>query len=146
MNPQTLLAGLPWAGEDLLLSGGAVLLVGIALVHFWKEVLVGVVAVWLIAHYFGGTEVPLENQVPAQASPEPESEAAPEAYPVIVPDTPRQGILEAAQKTVPNTVREAKLKEPARVIGLNKSDYFEDCVSLTQNREVCAEVSEKLNF
>lgn len=69
MNPQSLLVGIPWLSDNLLALGGLVLLVGIVLVNFWKEVLVGALAIVLIGRYFSINESTDGKQPQVQESP-----------------------------------------------------------------------------
>lgn len=109
MNPQSLLGSLAWPADHLLLAGGVVVLVGIVLVNFWKEILVGLLAIALIAHYFSGKDEPADKPVP-------------ELKP-----------------------RETTVDKPMQAAGLETSEYLEDCLSLTQNRALCAEVWAQLS-
>ena len=52
MNAQQFLGLRPQAGEFMIVIGGVILLVGIVFVHFWREIIVGVLAIVLFAHFF----------------------------------------------------------------------------------------------
>lgn len=109
MTAPSLLGGVPWASDNLLLLSGVVFLVGIVMVNFWKEILVGILAITLIAHYFSSDGVSQEKQAP----------------PVQVEQSPNT--------TSSNTTKE------------ESSSYLEDCISLTQKPDVCAEVWAQLS-
>lgn len=109
MNPQALLGGLAWPADHLLLAGGVVVLVGIVLVNFWKEILVGLVAIGLMAHYFSVKEEPTDKHVPELMH------------------------------------QEAFVGQPMQAAQSETSEYLEDCLSLTQNQALCAEVWAQLS-
>lgn len=44
------------AGEFFLVAGGVVFVVGFVLVHFWREIIVGILAIWLVMHFLSSQE------------------------------------------------------------------------------------------
>ena len=109
MNPQALLGNLAWPADQLLLTGGVIVLAGIVLVNFWKEILVGLVALGLMAHYFSVQEE--------------------------MTDKHARELMH--QETI--------VSQPMQVTKSETSEYLEDCLSLTQNHALCAEIWAQLS-
>lgn len=109
MDAPSLLGGVPWASGNVLVLSGIVFLAGIVMVNFWKEILVGILATALIAHYFSSQGFSQEKQL----------------NPV-------------EEKQFPNTKSINTTEEES-------SSYLEDCISLTQKPDVCAEVWAQLS-
>ena len=92
----------------MIVMGGVILLVGIVFVHFWREIIVGVLAIVLFAHFFKDN-----------------------------------GDLINYNTTGLDT-KETIIDDTVDVSNFRKAEYLDDCIALTQKRDLCQEITAQL--